>query len=147
MTSEGDFTKKLEIKMEMLGLVKNDIPKILHRNKMKELEKTAALIESKLDELQELKRNIQEQMLENEKSGEEVKAWGYEIESKFENFEQVKEELDQAIVRVKRKEIEKSRVDEAEKENIKLRKRIEEELIIEEKLKRRSELMGKLSRA
>ena len=60
MTSEGDFTKKLEIKMEMLGLVKNDIPKILHRNKMKELEKTAALIESKLDELQELKRNIQE---------------------------------------------------------------------------------------
>ena len=147
MTSEGDFTKKLEIKMEMLGLIKNDIPKILHRNKMKELEKTAALIESKLDELQELKRNIQEQMLENEKSGEEVKAWGYEIESKFENFEQVKEELDQAIVRVKRKEIEKSRDDEAEKENIKLRKRIEEELIIEEKLKRRSELMGKLSRA
>ena len=147
MTSEGDFTKKLEIKMEMLGLVKNDIPKILHRNKMKELEKTAALIESKLDELQELKRNIQEQMLENEKSGEEVKAWGYEIESKFENFEKVKEELDQAIVRVKRKEIETSRDDEAEKENIKLRKRIEEELIIEEKLKRRSELMGKLSRA
>ena len=147
MTSEGDFTKKLEIKMEMLGLVKNDIPKILHRNKMKELEKTAALIERKLDELQELKRNIQEQMLENEKSGEEVKAWGYEIESKFENFEQVKEELDQAIVRVKCKEIEKSRDDEAEKENIKLRKRIEEELIIEEKLKRRSELMGKLSRA
>ena len=147
MTSEGDFTKKLKTKMEMLGLIKNDIPKILHRNKMKELEKTAALIESKLDELQELKRNIQEQMLENEKSGEEVKAWGYEIESKFENFEQVKEELDQAIVRVKRKEIEKSRDDEAEKENIKLRKRIEEELIIEEKLKRRSELMGKLSRA
>ena len=147
MTSEEDFTKKLEIKMEMLGLVKNDIPKILHRNKMKELEKTAALIESKLDELQELKRNIQEQMLENEKSGEEVKAWGYEIESKFENFEKVKEELDQAIVRVKRKEIETSRDDEAEKENIKLRKRIEEELIIEEKLKRRSELMGKLSRA
>ena len=91
MTSEGDFTKKLEIKMEMLGLVKNDIPKISHRNKMKELKKTVALIESKLDELQELKRNIQEQMLENEKSGE-VKAWGYEIESKFENFEQVKEE-------------------------------------------------------
>ena len=58
---------------------------------MKELKKTVALIESKLDELQELKRNIQEQMLENEKSGE-VKAWGYEIESKFENFEQVKEE-------------------------------------------------------
>ena len=91
MTSEGDFTKKLEIKMEKLGLVKNDIPKISHRNKMKELKKTVALIESKLDELQELKRNIQEQMLENEKSGE-VKAWGYEIESKFENFEQVKEE-------------------------------------------------------
>ena len=59
---------------------------------MKELEKTATLIENKLDELQELKRNVQEQMLENEKSGE-VKAWGYEMKTKFKNFEQVKEEL------------------------------------------------------
>ena len=42
-------------------------------------------------------------MLENEKSGEEVKAWGFEMESKFENFDQVKEELDQAIVKVKHK--------------------------------------------
>ena len=91
--------------MEMLGLIKNDIPKILHRNKMKELEKTATLIEKKLDELQELKRNVQEQMLENEKSGEEVKVWGYEMESKFENFEQIKEELDQAILRVKHNKI------------------------------------------
>ena len=55
MTSEGDLTKKLEIKMEMLGLIKNDIPKVLHRNKMKELEKTATLIENKLDKFQELK--------------------------------------------------------------------------------------------
>ena len=85
-------------------------------------------------------------MLENEKSGEEVKVWGYEMESKFENFEQVKEELDQAILRVKHNKIEKNRHEKAEKENIKLRKRIEEELIIEEeKLKRRSELMEKLS--
>ena len=44
-------------------------------------------------------------MLENEKSGEEVKVWGYEMESKFENFEQVKEELDQAILRVKHNKI------------------------------------------
>ena len=55
MTSEGDLTKKLEIKMQMLGIIKNDIPKVLHRNKMEELEKTATLIENKLDELQELK--------------------------------------------------------------------------------------------
>ena len=132
----------------MLGLIKNDIPKILHRNKMKELEKTATLTENKLDELQELRRNVQEQMLENEKSGEKVKALGYEMENKFENFDQVKEELDKAIVRVKRKEIEENGHNEAEKENIKLKKRIEKQLIIEEeKLKRRSELMGKLSGA
>ena len=66
-------------------------------------------------------------MLENKKSGEEVKAWEYEMQSKLENFELVKEELDQATVRVKHKEFEKNRHDEAEKENIKLRKRIEEE--------------------
>ena len=145
MTSEGDLTKNLEIKMEMFGLIKNDIPKILHRHKINELEKTATLIENKLNKLQELNRNIQEQMLEKEKLGEEKKWWGYEIENKFENFEQVKEELNQAIVRAKHKEIQKNRHDEAEKEEIRLRKRIEEELILEkEKLKRRSELMGKL---
>ena len=89
--------------MEILELIRNNIPKLLHRNKKKELEKIATLIENKLDELQELKRNVQEKMLENEKSGEEVKAWGFEMESKFENFDQVKEELDQAIVKVKHK--------------------------------------------
>ena len=70
-------------------------------------------------------------MLENEKSGEEVKAWEYEMESKFEqrSKKQVKEELNQAIVRVKHKDVEKNRHDEAEKEEIKLRKRIKEELI------------------
>ena len=54
--------------------------------------------------------------MENERSVEEVKTWGYKMESKYENFEQVKEELDQAIVRVKHDEIERNRHDEAEKE-------------------------------
>ena len=58
----------------MLELIKNDIPKVLHRNKKKELEKAVTLIENRFDELRELKRNIGEQMLENEKS-REVKAW------------------------------------------------------------------------
>ena len=43
---------------------------------------------------------MQQQMLENEKSIK-VKTWGYEMESKYENFEQVKEELGQAIIKVK----------------------------------------------
>ena len=55
-------------------------------------------------------------LLENEKSGEEAKARGYEMESKFENFEQVKKELNQATVRVKHGEIAKNRHYEAEKE-------------------------------
>ena len=82
----------------MLELFTNDIPKVLHRNQKKELEKTATLIENKLDELQELKQNTQEKMLENEKSGEEVKAWGHITETKFEEIAQVKEELKQAII-------------------------------------------------
>ena len=57
-------------------------------------------------------------MLLNEKSGEEVKAWRKEMESKFENFEQVKEELDQTNVTVKHEETERNRHDETEKEEI-----------------------------
>ena len=67
------------------------------------------------------------------------------METKFENFKQVKEELNQAIVRIKHEETKKIRHGEAETEEIKLRKRIKEELIIQEKkLKRRSQLMRKL---
>ena len=51
----------------MLGLMENDIPKVLNRNKMEELEKTATLIENKLDELQELNQNVQEQMFVGER--------------------------------------------------------------------------------
>ena len=58
---------------------------------MKELKKTATQVENKLDEFQELKRNVQEQMLENEKSGEELKARRCKLEWKFENFEPVQE--------------------------------------------------------
>ena len=81
MTSEGDLIKKLEIKMEMLGPIKNWYPEGFTQ-KQDEGTGKATLIENKLDELQELKRNVQEQMLENEKS-EEVKAWGYEMKTKF----------------------------------------------------------------
>ena len=44
--------------MEISELIRNDVPKLLHRNKKKELEKIATLIENKLDDLQELKRNV-----------------------------------------------------------------------------------------
>ena len=73
------------------------------------MEKTATLLENKLDELQESKWNTQDQMLENEKSGERLKAWGQKTERKFEDFEQVKEELEQAIIWVKQEEIERKR--------------------------------------
>ena len=52
----------------MLELIKDDILKVLHRNKKKELKKTVTLTENKLDELQELKRNIQEQMLDEKEN-------------------------------------------------------------------------------
>ena len=114
----------------MLELFTNDTPKVLHRNQKKELEKTATLIENKLAELQELKQNTQEKMLENQKSGEEVKAWGHITETKFEEIAQVKEELKQAIIWIKHEGIETNRSEEFEKGETKLRKRIDEKLII-----------------
>ena len=51
-----------------VGIYIKDLPKILNRSKMED-----TLDENTLDELQELKMNVEEQMLENKKMQYEVK--------------------------------------------------------------------------
>ena len=71
-------------------------------------------------------------MFEDEKEVEEISKWGCQLEGRLEEFIQGREELEATIEKLRIAEAERSRTEETELEEIKLRKRIQEELKIEE---------------
>ena len=111
---------------------------------MKEVTKIATFIENKLEQIQDLKRKVQEAMFENEKEVEEISKWGRQLEDRLEEFLQGRKELEATIEKFKIAEKEKSKTEETELEEIKLRKRIQEELKIEDaRVKMRADLERK----
>ena len=111
---------------------------------MKEVTKIATFIENKLEQIQDLKRQVQEAMFENEKEVEEISKWGRQLDDRLEEFLQGRKELEGTIEKFKIAEKEKSKTEETELEEIKLRKRIQEELNIEDaRVKMRADLESK----
>ena len=136
MATEANLTKKIEVKLAMLEILKRDIPDIIHRNKGKELEKTISLMENRLDELQDLKRDVQEIMIENGSDVTEINEWGDNMKEQFNSYEDIKVDLEAALEKLKIVDEEKATVS----EKIKIKKRMEEEMKIEEaKIKMRME--------
>ena len=99
---------------------------------MKELTKIATFIKNKLEQIQDLKRQVQEAIFEDEKEVEEISQWGCQLEDRLEEFLQGRKALEATIEKLRIAEKEKLKTQETELEEIKLRKRIQEELKIEE---------------
>ena len=58
--------KKINTKLQMLQITRNECPRILQRSKIRELEKYLQMFEERLEEVHELKGKIQELKLEQE---------------------------------------------------------------------------------
>ena len=99
---------------------------------MKELTKIATFIKNKLEQIQDLKRQVQEAIFEDEKEVEEISQWGCQLEDRLEEFLQGRKAPEATIEKLRIAEKEKLKTQETELEEIKLRKRIQEELKIEE---------------
>ena len=56
----------------MLKLTIDDLTRIFDRNQLTEVMKIATFIENKLEQIQDLKRQVQEAMFENEKEVVEI---------------------------------------------------------------------------
>ena len=136
MATEANLAKKIEVKLAMLEILKRDIPDIIHRNNGKELEKTISLMENRLDELQDLKRDVQETMIEKGSNVTEINEWGDNMKEQFNSYQDIKVDLEAALEKLKIVDEEKATVS----EKIKIKKRMEEEMKIEEaKIKMRIE--------
>ena len=75
----------------MLKLTVDDFPRIFLRNRPKEVTKIATFIENKLEQMQDLRRQVQEAMFEDEKEVEEISKWGRQLEDRLEELIQGRE--------------------------------------------------------
>ena len=75
-----ELTKKTNSKIGMLKLTIDDLPRTVERNQLKELKKIATFTENKLEQIQDLKWQVQEAYLrlrvELKKSVNEGGGWG-----------------------------------------------------------------------
>ena len=70
--TDQELTKKINSKIGMLKLTIDDLPRIFERNQLTEVTKIATFIENKLEQIQDLKRQVQDAMFENEKEVAEI---------------------------------------------------------------------------
>ena len=132
--------KKIETKFKMLDIKEKESTRIIERGKIKEIEKHANEIETRVEEIQDLKGKVQELMLESDKELDEVNEWTNKIEGDLEKYDQPLEILQKVIKDLQNADqLEKMR----EQENIeeqRKQKRYREELeIAEMKLKMKRE--------
>jgi len=96
-----EVIKKLEIKFKVLKLIADDVPRLIERSNLRELEKAVTLFEQRTDEIRDTKLEIQEMKLEAEEDAGEVFTWGEELEKRVDGFIGEVGQLTREIARVK----------------------------------------------
>ena len=121
--ADQELRKKINSRIGMLKLSIDDLPRILEKNQLKEVTKIATFIENKLEQIEDLKRQVQEAMFEDQKEVEEIIRWGRQLEDRLGEFIQGRKELEAMIEKLRIAEEEKSKTQETEVEEINLLKR------------------------
>ena len=132
MEELNKVVKKLEVRLNMLQLTKEYIEKTTHRNKIKDIEKEAKLLEERLDEIKHLKRKIQLLKLEKGETSEDMKIWGNWVEDRIDTFKDINDEFEATLAKLEVKQDHQARLKEDECEWYQLKRRLAEELKIEE---------------
>ena len=89
--------KKIETKFKMLDIKEKESARIIERGKIKELQKHANEIETRVEEIQDLKGKVQELMLESDKEIDEVNKWTNKIEGDLEKYDEPLEILQKVL--------------------------------------------------
>ena len=91
----------MEIKFRVLKLVADDVPRLIERSNLRELERTVTLFEKRTDEIRDSKLTLQELKQEAEEDEGEVFTWGEELEKRVDEFKGAVDQLTREIARVK----------------------------------------------
>ena len=125
MVTIQDVQKKIDTKFKTLKLLEKDTPRIYERNKESELIKQKQLYEKRLDEINDLKMEILEVMIENENTEEEIEQWTENHRAAVAIYDAPIEEIENRIVTLKRER--ETEADHADQEERKIQKRLEED--------------------
>ena len=104
-------------------MLEKDTPRIYERNKESELIKQKQFYEKRLDEINDLKIEILEAVIESENTEEEVEQWTGNHRAAVEIYDAPIDEIENRIVSLKREK----EADEAEHEERRIQRRLEEE--------------------
>ena len=137
---DQELTKKINSKIGAFKLTVDDFSRIFERKQLKEVTKIATFIENKLEQIQNLQRQVQEAMFEGEKKIEKISKWSCQLEDKLEEFIQGREELEATTEKLRIAKKAESKTEETEVEVIKLQKIIEEVKTEEARAKMRVDL-------
>ena len=142
--ADQELIKKINSKVGMLKLSIDDLSRLFKRYQLKEVTKTTAFIENKLEQIEDLKRQVQVFMFQNRREVEEISKWDHQLEDRLKELIQGRLEMEATIEKLRIAEEEKSRTEETVLEAIKLLKGIQEGLKIEEAwVKMRADLKRK----
>eukprot|EP00795_Rhopilema_esculentum_P000485 gene485-10161_t len=84
-----EFVKKIDKKLGFLSYLNEETEEIMQRKDQKEIERQSRVYETKVDEIQELKIQIQELKLEEGEIPSEVKKWRIGIEERLKEFQPI----------------------------------------------------------
>ena len=124
--------KKVNTKLKFLKLTENDDDRIFGRNDEQEMKKHLQKFEEKLEEIRELKYKVQEQMIENEKSEDEVTRWPADLEESIAKTVTASEVIKRAIAKFKVEAENCKRYLQDKEEEKRMQRRLEEERTIQE---------------
>ena len=132
MSDFQNALQKIEAKFWFLTLAENECTRILQRNKIKEVEKHIAVVESRLAEIRDLKLTVQEIRLKKDESVEDVEKLSPELEKRMECYDNPTEQLQNKLKSLKKQDEDEIKEKEYEGEHRKMKFRYEEEKKIEE---------------
>ena len=131
MSELENLIQKIETKFKLLSLARKETARTLQRNKKKELEKQINVIESRIDEIRDLKAEVQEKKIETGESSEQVEQWSTDIETRLETHDPQIEELQTKLLLITKQSEDEVREKEYQQEQRILSLRYAEEKKIE----------------
>ena len=103
MADSGITLKKINTKLLMLQITRNECPRILQRSKIRELVKHIQMLVERLEEVLELKGKIQGLKLEQEVNMEEIEKWTSKHEAELQEYDAPIEELQNKIMELEQR--------------------------------------------
>ena len=97
MATNDELLKKIEGKFKMLRFTQDNTPRVLERNKPRDLERQLKIFENQSDQVLQCRVEVQERRIQEGDEIDEIQAWSLDVEKRLEEFDETMDLLRNAI--------------------------------------------------